>query len=175
MVASPLAVQAASINQDKEPNVATEEEVDIFGRTQQWKYEGMVEWLESDPDIGDLAQYSPVEIFMLSAKFKAEWRRSDEYAALVEAHSGEAESRREERRAARAAEREAEEEAEEEAPAKRRGRKAAPAKAAPAAKKATRATKASKTAPAKKAAGTRKATRGRAKAESEGGEENPFD
>jgi hypothetical protein len=128
-----------------------QEEGGLGLKSQLWKHEAMVGWLEESKEYGDLSEYSPGEIVAIAFAHRVEWRKSDEYQNLVMEHREQAESERAERAAAReaakaekAAEREAAKAAKEAAEAaKTDGKETAKAtKAAkPAAKKtATRAT-----------------------------------
>lgn len=113
-------------------------------RSQMWKHEAMVPYLESEFGV-TLSKCSPAEIIAMAFARRNPWRASDTYANLVESHKGDAEAAK----AERAAEREAAKAERAEAAATAKAEKqaaAAKAKAeAPAkapAKKATKATKA---------------------------------
>lgn len=133
-------------------------------RSQMWKHEAMVAWINEQEGV-DLDTLSAAEIIAYAFAKRVAWRKSSTYTDLVASHAAEAE----EAKAARAAEREA-------AAAARKAEKEAAAKAkaeaAEAAKdkepaKATKATAAKKGA-AKKASGTAK----KAAAKSD---DSPFD
>jgi hypothetical protein len=139
-----------------------QEEGGLGLKSQLWKHEAMVEWLESVKEYGDLSEYSPGEIVAIAFAHRVEWRKSDEYQNLVIEHREQAEAERADRAAAReaakaekAAEREAAKAAKEAAEAaKTDGKETA---------KATKATKAAKPA-AKKTATRATAKRPAAKA-----------
>lgn len=134
-------------------------------RSQMWKHEAMVEWLNEQNEI-DLNEMSAAEIIAYAFAQRVAWRKSDVYrnlvagrAEAVEAERAEAAKAREEAKAAKAAEKAA-------AKAEKEAKAAEAAKGTETAK-ATKATKGTaKAAPAK-------ATRGSKKAAASSGE-NPF-
>jgi hypothetical protein len=136
--------------QQKEVQVAAVTEVEETSgpKSQSWKHEAMVDWINSTYGV-DLDTLTAAEIVAYAFAYRNAWRATDTYRSLIDGRKGQAEAEKAERKAARdaaAAERKAAAAAE-----KAAAKKAAPAKAA--AKKAP-AKAAAKKAPAKKAAAT---------------------
>lgn len=130
---------------------AVEETTEESGpRSQMWKHEAMVTWLESENDV-DLSEASAAEVIALAFAQRVPWRKSDTYRNLVESHAAEADAARE----AKAAEREAAKVAREEEKAAKAAAKAEADAAKAAAKESGEAEK-----PAPK----KRASRSRAKA-----------
>lgn len=137
---------------------ATEVEEASGPRSQMWKHEAMVDWINSYDEV-DLDTLDAATIIAYAFARRVEWRASETYQELVAEHAAEAEAEKARKAAARkeaaaaakaAAEAEAEADA---APVK----KAAKATKAAKASKATKATKATKAPPAKRAARATKA------------------
>lgn len=129
-----------------------EEEVSEEGglRSQMWKHSAMVDFINKRDDV-DLDTMTAAEIIAYAFARRVEWRQSETYQEIVEAHKATAQEEKAakaEARAAAAAAKAAEKEAEkatkaekaEKAPAKATKATKTPAKAT----KATKATKASK-------------------------------
>jgi hypothetical protein len=139
--------------------VAEENEEETGGpRSQMWKHEAMVEWLNEQYGV-DLDTLSAAEIIAYAFAKRVEWRRTDIYRNLVNSRAETVEAEKAakaEERAKAAAERKAAKEAEkaaakEAAAAEGAKSPAAAKKAAAATKTVTKATKATKS--AKKATG----------------------
>lgn len=128
--------------------MAEETEEATGPRSQMWKHEAMVEWVNEQEGV-DLDTLSAAEIIAYAFAKRVAWRKSDVYQALVAGHSEVAAQEKAEAAEARKAEREA----------AKAAKAAEAAKAAPAAAKATKATKATKAAPAKAATKATKATK----------------
>lgn len=110
-------------------------------RSQMWKHEAMVSWLNEQEGV-DLDTLSAAEIIAYAFARRVEWRKSDTYRNLVASHATEAEAAREAKAAERAeaaAARKAAKEAEAAEKAAAKETDAAPSKAA--AKKAAAAAK----------------------------------
>lgn len=116
------------------------EEGGVATRSQMWKHEAMVEWLESEKGY-ELVGASPAEVIAAAFAHRVEWRKSDTYQDLVTQHAEAAEAAREERRQAR--ELAAEQRAQERAAAK--AEKEAASKSKTEGKATAKATKATKT------------------------------
>lgn len=116
-----------------------QEEVEGGPRSQMWKHEAMVSWINKEFDV-DLDKMSAAEVIAYAFAHRVAWRKSDTYKSLVAERADVVAAEKAERQA----EKEAEREAKKEAKAAEKAAKAAKAEKAPAAK----ATKA----PAKKAA-----------------------
>lgn len=113
-------------------------------RSQMYKHEAMVEWVNEQYGV-DLDTLSAAEVIAYAFASRVEWRKSDEYKGVVEAHAEEAAAAKEEKAKARAAK--AAEAKAEKASAKKEAAPKKAAKATKAAKKtAKKATKASKAA-----------------------------
>lgn len=120
-------------------------------RSQMWKHEAMVDWINANDGV-DLEQENAATIIAYAFARRNQWRRSEEYLALVEDHKAEAIAEaqaraeaREAERAAREAEKAAEAEAEEKSAKPAKATKATAPKATKTPAKATKATKAAKT------------------------------
>lgn len=124
-------------------------------RSQMWKHEAMVEWINSEEEV-DLDTLSAAEVIAYAFARRVAWRKSEVYQNLVA-----------ERQTAAEAEKAAKAEAREAAAAARAEEKAAA--------KAAKAEKAEKgAAPAKAAKKATKATKATKKGAASGGDENPF-
>lgn len=132
--------------------MADEETVEEEGtglRSQQWKHDAMVEWLESEEGYGySLDELSPAEVIAVAFAYRVRWRNSQTYVDLVEAHKAEAEEEkaakaeaREAAKAEKAKEREAAKAAKEAAKAEAEGKAKETAKATKPAAKASKAAK----------------------------------
>lgn len=67
---------------EPEPEEVTEEEEGGGFRSQMWKHEAMVEWLNAE--LGeDINEMSAAEIIALAFKLRVSWRRSQEYQDIV--------------------------------------------------------------------------------------------
>lgn len=103
-------------------------------RSQLWKHEAMVEWINENDGV-DLDTLSAAEVIAYAFARRVAWRQSDTYRKLVASHKAEAEAEKAERKAERKAKAEAEAKAKaKEKPKTGKGTKKA-------AKKATKATK----------------------------------
>lgn len=147
--------------------MAENEEVEegVPSRSQIWKHEGMVEWLESVKEY-DFSEAEPAEVIAAAFAHRVEWRRSEAYQNIVAEHQEAAEAAR----AERAAQREAEKEARQAAAAAKAAEKEAAEKAKTDGKTTAKATKGT-TAKATTTKATRKGTR---KATAGAGASDPF-
>ena len=139
---------------------AVETEVEEEGglRSQMWKHEAMVDWINANDGV-DLDTLSAADIIAYAFARRVEWRKSDTYRSLVEEYRQSAAEESAQRKAAAAA-----------AKAERDAAKAAEAKATPAPAKATK-TAAKKAAATKATPAPKKATR----AKSAASDDSPFD
>lgn len=131
--------------------MAEETEVEEEGglRSQMWKHEAMVEWI-NDQDEVDLDTLSAADVIAYAFARRVAWRQSDVYkslvagrAEIVEAEKAERAKARDEAKEAKAAER-AEAKAKKDAEAKAKAAEAEKGKEPTKAAKATKATKATK-------------------------------
>lgn len=113
------------------------EETAAEPRSQMWKHEAMVEWLQSEKGLPEDADAPTVVAYAFA--HRVEWRRTDIYRNLVENRTSEVMAERETKAAERKAQAEAKAQERAEAKAKADAEKAAAAKAEP--QKATKATK----------------------------------
>lgn len=131
-------------------------------RSQLWKHEAMVEWINEAEGV-DLDTLSAAEVIAYAFARRVAWRQSDTYRELVAEHATNIEAERE-AKAQERAEAKAAKDAEKAAAKAAEAAKADTAKSTPAAKKAASTTK-----PVAKA--TKKATKATAKA---GSGDSPF-
>jgi hypothetical protein len=140
----------------KEQEIEEAEAEEVALRSQIWKHEAMVEWLNEQFEI-DLDSLPAAEVIAYAFAKRVEWRKSNDYLSLVDDYRTETAQRKEQEAAAReaaklekeaekaaekAAAAEADEDGDSEPPAKTgRAKKAAATPAAPT--KATRKGKAS--------------------------------